>query len=321
MAVAGQSLLRVTVTVGLSNEERLTKFFWNALGWRRKLSRLATVVGDARVSSFTSEEAATVVTGWIATVDTLVGAVHLAGGGGSAYWLTGESEQSLCAMLADPYLLENASQPPPETPTETLNWWDTAANYSFTAGRLVFPPFKGHEGLAQLARWWDCYGYMSALWYAINRYEDGVFKSEVRERFTRLCGEIINRRFEVCFGQFNEDNDEPARVEQYLLTKHNIFHALLDAEQDVSMGTDAGKKSMGTDAGKKSMGTDAGKKFDGYALYERVAKMSTKDMADFFATQREGSRNRERAYITETRARAAESPAPDGLFGPTAVVP
>lgn len=292
--------------MGLSNEERISKFFWTAMGWRRALSALALKVGDERVSWYTDERAEAVVRGWIADIDTMVGTVHLkTGNRGNVFWLLGEGDSTLRGLVADTYGLGRDAAPPSpfdlskEPEYESVRWWSEKADHAFTAGRLVFPPFKGHKGLEQIALWWDAYGYMSGLGYPLNRYEDKVFPDAVHERFTALCGQIINRRFEVCFG--SDTSDEGVRVEQYLLCKHNIFHALLDEET---------KKRKGDDYFKK--------KFNGYALYERVATMSAKDMHEFFEKQSKAKWDWERKYNETERKKKEAQPKPDGLFGPPA---
>ena len=289
--------------MGLSDEERVSKFFWTAQGWRKNLSELARKVGDERVDWSTDERAEDVVKGWISTIDTMVGTVHLkTAGGGSAYWLIGESDSSLRGLLSEPYHLRQDAEPESyailaEPEYETVRWWSEKADHAFTASRLVFPPFKHHAGLEKIASWWDCYGYMSALSYPLNRYEDRVFPVAVHEQFTRLCGEVISRRFDVCFGA--GEDDKRFKVEQYLLAKHNIFHTLLDDET---------KKRKGDAYFKK--------KFDGYALYNRVAKMSVKEMHDVFEAKSKAKQEWDRKYHEGERKKEEAKEKPDGLFGP-----
>lgn len=294
--------------MGLSNEERISKFFWTAQGWRKNLAELARKVGDSRVSWYTHERCDEVVNRWVAEVDTLVGLVHLkTSNGGSMFWMLGEGDRSLRGVRSESYQLRSDAQPQTyvtmeEPEVETVRWWQDHADHAKTAERLTGYGYKNHEGLAAIAHWWDCYGYMSSLSYALNRYDDKLFADAVHERFTRLCGEIINRRFEICFGAI--ENENVFKTEQYLLSKHNAFHSMLE---------DATKKLRGTDYFKK--------KFDGNALYERIAKMSAKDLFEFFEAKQKAKWDWDRKYHADEAKKADANPKPDGLFGPPVIVP
>ena len=293
--------------MGLSNEERYTKFFWSAMGFRRNLAELAQRVGDERVDWTTDERCGAIVRGWVRTMDHMVGEMHQkTAGGGSAYWLMGESETSLRGLLSEPYNLRVDAEPETfilatEPEYETVGWWSRKADHSMTADRLQGHPYQSHKGLKELALWWDAYGFLSALSYPLNRYKDKCFPKSIHKAFTQLSGEMINRRFEVCFGA--ADDDAP-RIEQYLLVKHNAFHSLLEEEM---------KKRQGDDYLKK--------KFDGYKLYEQVAKMTAKDLSDHFEKKRDAKYEWERKYHADEEKKREANPKASGLFGPKVTPP
>lgn len=282
--------------MGLSNEERILKFFWAASGWRKALYLLANKVGDERVN-YTDERAENIVKGWIRELDWMVGYVQQARGNpGNVFWLLGEGDDTLQGLLSDPYGIEQDLTPQEvvfdEPKYETVRWWAQEADYAFTARRLQFPPFQQHEKLEALALWWDAYKYMGGVAYPLFRYDDKLFGAEMNERFFILCGQIINRRFEVCFGGEDSKN---MKTERYLLWKHAAFHTLLlEAE------------------GKLKRDDYFKKRFDGYALYEQVAKMEPKDLHEMFERVQKQKDARERKFRDD---RAKREPKPDGLFG------
>lgn len=286
--------------MGLSNEERLSKFFWSMQDFRSKLHDFAERLPDERTSVYTSERARDVARGWVAQVDLLVGLLlRRTNRGGSTYWLMGEGEQSLGALRSETYQLSHDAEPDSygilrEAEYETVSWWRENADHAMAADRLQFSGFKKRDGLVSLAKWWDLYGYFSAVLYAMDRYDDALFPQAVQDGFIRLIGEMTNRRFEVCYGYAQDDH---AKQEMYLLLKLKAFHLLLSEEE---------KKRKGDDYFKK--------KFDGYALWEKVAKLSAKDMKALFDGEQERKWKWEREYRA-TEAEKKEEKA-DGLFGP-----
>lgn len=286
--------------MGLSNEERFSKFFWGVEGWRRELMKLSAEVLDSQAVYKGSETCKEVVADWIRRIDLMTGLVHRANGNGGIYWLAGEGDSCLRALLSDPYLLkadahpEGYALPTPHKDESAAGWGD--ADFSMTASRLEFPPFKSREGVKALAQWWDAYGYLSHIAYPIYRYDDDLFTPEVKRVFTELSGEIINRRFDVCFSYWVDKSDHE-RVERYLLLKHRAFHLLL--EEDVER---LGLHGEGYFE----------KEYDGRALYEIVGKMSAKDLIELFKKHAKAQDERQR----EHNLKHSDQEKPDGVLGP-----
>lgn len=297
--------------MGLSSEERISKFFWSAQGWRKKLGALKEAVGHNPTSHTSGREYADeIVHEWIRELDWMVGYVQQhSGNPGNVFWILGEGDKSLQGLRSDPYSLRRDAEPPdaalqkihgpPEY--ETARWWSEEADHEMTAARLEFYPFKSHPHLHALAVWWDMYGYISSMAYPIFRYDDGLFSPSITDRFYRLSGEMINRRFDVVFGT---DTDNVERTEQYLLLKHRAFHMLLHKETEKLQGNAYFET-----------------KFDGYKLYERVAQMSAKELSDLFEAEREARYKQSRAYDENEAAKKKQNVKADGLFGPPIVPP
>lgn len=274
--------------MGLSSEERFKKFFGCMEIWRRELVELEGEVG--KIQNWSRQPGAEAVRGWIRKLDTMTGIAHRHTASSTAYWLIGETEGSLRSLLADPYVAHQ--QDVEDLPSSTVRWWEKTANTAFTASRLQFPPLKSHCGLNALGKWWDCYEYMSAVAYPIYRYEDQLFPEDLKQVFTELCGEMINRRLEICFGD-RCDLEEAEQTEQHLLLKHDAFHGLLTQETREFKGDDYFNKE-----------------FDGYGLYKRVAEMSAADLRAL--AERMSKERHERARMIEVKE---PSDTPDGLFG------
>jgi len=185
----------------------------------------------------------------------------------------------------------------PEDEVESVSWWAENAGMEMAAERLQGHGYLRHEGLTALGKWWDLYSYISAVIYPMWRYDDDLFPAAVQEGFTRLVGEMVNRRFEVCFGYSNESSR--GRMETYLLLKHRAFHVLLK---------EAGKKQKGMDYLKKQ--------FDGYALWDTVAKLSAKDLVDLFKKESDEKWAWDQKYHADEAEKEKKNPKLDGLFGP-----
>ena len=289
--------------MGLSNEERMTKFLWCMLGWRKKMVDLQGAVSRQEKGN----RARNIVTKWVKEIDYLTGQVVRGANQNSAYWILGENEGSFHGLMSQPYDIRADAEPSTyvdllEGEYEAVQWWQNNVDFDFVASRLVFPPYPSHEGLEQLAKWWDQYEYVSAIVYAVWRYQDDLFPLKIRRAFETLVGETVNRRFEVCFSEFGVDEKTQHKMETYLLLKSKAFHLLL---------RDATKNLKGEDYFKK--------KFDGYTLFEKVAAMSAKDLKDLFDAEDKRKWDWRREYDTAEDAKKVEKVS--GLFGPVVKPP
>ncbi len=270
--------------MGLSNEERFTKFFWAAGHWRDALESLEYKVDEDKRPK---------VRNWIQTVDQLVGRTHLrVSGSGGLHWLIGENSDNFLSFMLDEHSIEYPQRSiedvlGAETKYDSAAWWSEHVTYGRLADHLTRHPFKAQPGLFAIAAWWDAYGYMTALHYPMKRYDDELFGKDVLASFEQLCGEIINERFEVCFGGMSE---RATLVEQYLLAKHKLFHMLLE-EEDKREWFD--------------------KAIKGSELVRRVGQMSRKQMVEVFKAARE------KAWERTKEMNKRDAPEADGLFGPS----
>lgn len=281
--------------MGLSNEERMTKFLWCMQGWRKKVVDLQESLGRKE------EKSRRVVGSWVKRIDGMTGEIVQGANRNSAYWLLGENEGSFHGLMSNPYDLRSDAEPDSysvmgESKYETAGWWSSEVDFSFVASRIVFPPYKSHEGLAQLAKWWDQHGYVSAIIYPVWRYDDDLFSKRVKNEFQKLIGEMTNLRFEVCFSEYGDKTDQH-RIETYLLLKSKAFHLLLQQET---------KKLKGA--------AYLEKKFNGYALFKKVAAMSALDLKNLFDAESKRKWDWDRKYHKDEDAKKVEKAS--GLFGP-----
>ena len=285
--------------MGLSDEERLTKFFWAMQGWRKKLCKFADSFkqGDT-TSMYTSEKKRDVVRGWVRELDRLVGLCLRKTDFSSAYWLMGPNEDSFAGLMGEAYSLDVDASPDSYAHLDdperlSVRWWLYEADYAEAADRLQRGRQK-HDGLRELAAWWDCYSYFAAVMYPVWRYQDAFFPAGVRGGLTRLVGEMVNRRFEVSVGDYNGD---AARMERYLLLKHRAVVLLLEKESNSRHGDAYFREE-----------------FDGSAVYEKVAGMSAKDLKSFFDEESKRKWEWDKEYREGEMKKSEEKP--DGLFGP-----
>lgn len=289
--------------MGLSNEERMSKFLWCMQSWRKKVVELQAAISRQK----DRDEARAVVAKWVETIDHLTGQFVRGANQNSAYWILGENADSFHGLMADPYDIRADAEPSgyasmPEGEYETVQWWQNNADFDFVASRLVFSPYKSHEGLEQLAKWWDQQMYISAVIYPVWRYQDDLFPSGIKQAFETLVGEMVNRRFEVCFSEYGVAEKEQHRMETYLLLKSKAFHLLLRDETKNLKGKDYFNK-----------------KFDGYALLAKVAAMSAKDLKDLFEAEDKRKWDWDRKYHADEEAKKVEKVS--GLFGPPVKAP
>lgn len=254
--------------MGLSNEERLGKFFWTTMEWRKRLVQL-TAVAERKAP----------VRRWVRQLDEMVGMVQHKAGGGGSYWILGEDETALRGLMMDTFSLEYRGDPAePELPK-----FNTVAAHRARLGivevavRLTSGKYRGSQTVRAMAAWWHAYDCVSALAYPIFRYDDRLFSSALKRAFRRLTGEMVNLRFEVCCGLWAGD----AELEQLLLTKHEALVISFERR------TRKLKESA---------------PFDFEALLAEVAAMTPKKVGEFFKAERE------EAYQIRRNAPRSEQP-------------
>lgn len=289
--------------MGLSNEERYRNFFNGVRFWRTKMHEFVSLLAqNARyesADSYSGETRVEVARGWVRELDRMVGSLIVGKTNkNTGYWLFGEGDHGFKSFVADTYLdlydADNPSLHMPEPEHDSIGWWENEADYEMAAQRLQWTGVK-HDGLDHLGRWWDLYAYFSSLTYSIHRYDDELFPADLRERFELLVGEMVNRRYEVCFGAYHDPVAVMER-ETLLLLKHEAFHELLKRETKTQAPGDYFKKE-----------------FDGYALWEHVAKMTRKDLKALFEERRAEKDKWTREYHAEQNAK--DKGKLDGLTG------
>jgi hypothetical protein len=203
--------------------------------------------------------------------------------------------------LSNDYELNRYAEPSsyaslPKSKYETVSWWSDEVDHSFLVSRLQGHPFSSHEGINALAKWWDAYAYWSAISYAVWRYDDSLFSKEIQDGLHALWGEMLSRRFEVCFAPYGSKEEE-VKLELFMLNKLKAFKLLLRDES----------KSW---KGKRYFE----KKFPGYELLERVGKMSAKDLKDLFEKEQKRKWDWERKYHQQEEAKKEKKES--GIIGP-----
>jgi hypothetical protein len=232
--------------MGLSSEDRIKKFFWSTMWWRRRLQLLVEALNgrgqDCR--DLKNLTGAKVVEGWLARLDHLIGRILVKTNFTGAYWLLGSNEDSFQELCGESYGLGNYSKPEKggrliDRTAEygSLKYWQSMG-FAELARKLSSNKFSRqyHDEMLVTGMWWDQFRYVDSLLYPVDRYDDGLF-DRIRDDLVQLLGEMTARRMEI-----QQDKDEALQdrsdftdncmVEQALLCKHKVLMYLLaDAEK------------------------------------------------------------------------------------------
>lgn len=281
--------------MGLSSEERYYKLSWALMGWRRELVELQQSIPAAE------EPARRTVGKWVQEVDALTGEMVKELNGHSLYWFAGDGEASFAGIISDPVHIRPDALPDTyivlgEPKHGTISWWSQETSYGVTVRYLSASGYVLPDGLKPLARWWDAFAYVSAIRYAVWRYKDNVFPEKFKERFLRLVGQMVNKRFEVCFDNFTLEGEDKVKAEIYLHLKREAFLLLLKKATKDAKGTAYSEVP-----------------YDATPLWEKVREMNAKDLVDLFDKEDRERWAREKKYNEEH----PEKPeGPSALFGP-----
>lgn len=235
--------------MGLSSEERIVKFFWATMAWRRLLYLLAEALHGRGMGNrdLKDDQVAKIVDGWVARLDHIIGRMIVKANFTGAYWLFGSNDDSFKELCGNHHGLANYSKPEDgeqrvlidRTPHYgSLKYWQ-AMGFAELAKKLSSGKFSQlyHDEMVTCGMWWDQFRYVDSILYPVDRYQDGLFSS-IRDDMVQLLGEMTARRLDI--QKHNEglsdrtEFTDNAMVEQALLCKHKVLmHLLDDAEKQL----------------------------------------------------------------------------------------
>lgn len=287
--------------MGLSNEERLAKFSWAGLWWRRALVDLHKATPKLKQR---------IVRQWIVKLDEIVGLVIRQSNTNTAFWLMGSNDTAFQHAIAPDYGLDRLASEEPDPLDvkqfhhESARAWQDRFDLPFFVGRLnesVFG-YTRQDGLRTLAAFWHQWRYVDALLYPVYRYRDGFFPREARRLLTRLIGEMASRRLEICYDYDDPiDKQDLARHEHAMLAKFRYAQVLLNEAATAEWKDDNGDRRRETG-------------FSIYPLCDKVAKMPLAVMAEDIEAREEKKRQVQAEFrATEEKNR---KPTFDAFLGP-----
>lgn len=231
--------------MGLSIEERLSKFYWSMTYWRHSINRLADELSQSRMLTCPKPYAEETVRGWVARIDRIVGKCVTQSDNNSLYWIMGSNEANYKSLFEEYYSLGYQNQFEQQTASYgSLAWVKEHYDLTMVAQKWTDKEFHMRDATIIAAMWWDAYRYIAALLYPINRYNDGLFQSVIVE-FTELVGEMINCRYHIMNDGSMSDRyasvhelgrsiDQSREIEHVLLCKYRVFKDKLQkAEHEV----------------------------------------------------------------------------------------
>ena len=278
--------------MGLSNEERLNKFYNGMVGLRKDLVELREILESDRHAKFPNRG---MIDEMVAEVDLLVGMMISHSDTNTAYWLVGPNEGNYESLVSNHEGVALVREDfPSKREGGTLAWYlDEVATLPYAARKFTEGDFAGwdHEAAAALAKWWDAWSWFGFLLYAVMRYEDRLFPEGLRERLMRLMGRMANTRHAVIFPY--QDRASSAHFEQALFSRHQVVRGMMEKERG-RIGHDEASKAQ----------------FDGDAVYKKVGAMTLAEVEEWL------KKDKQEEY--ERRGKEGEKTPlkPDGIMGP-----
>lgn len=302
--------------MGLSDEERVSKFYRAMCGWRRSLVKLQNV-HLPEAMSYEQPRYSAEVGSWIATLDDIVGMQIERTNTNSAYWIFGSNENGYRSHFENTYGLGNRPSIEEKSKRDSLSWWISHTDIVIVAAQLNGHPFSHNSWVAYFAAWWEQWNWVDAILYPVRRYEDNVFSEKVKAALTRLIGEMANRRYDM-FSEHtvsDENVDECCATESALLAKYRLVHLLFTKESSKIW------KLVRNDKQRLAMRKkEYEDRFDGHALIARVGKMSLFEVKSLLDAEEERLYNerskQDKKRFEEEQEKKKKDPKYDGILGP-----
>lgn len=307
--------------MGLSNEERLLKFYNQLAWWRQGLVKLYDAVEDSGMYG-SDENPKSIVRRWIGTLDCLVGRMVRSSDASGAYWILGESDGNFRGLvsnidllgLAEPVSADEDEGDEGEPSYGSLGWAMRYLDLPEVTKRLTAGKFRSDypEIALRLALWWDMWHNVAATLYPVCRYDDKVFKA-ILDDLTKLLGEMVNLRYAVVTRGGHPSNIGIVhKLEGALLSRYRVVRHLIDVDEKKVYSELSGPRGQQRrKALMKKLNQD---NYDVGKQVERVGSMTL--------TEIEESLKKLESDVYEFRNKssqeeyAKEQARSDGLFGP-----
>jgi hypothetical protein len=313
--------------MGLSDEERLLKFFNRLMWWRQTLVKLHAEVekGPMYVGDGSPKQ---IVKRWIDTLDSMAGSMVMKLDSSSAYWLLGENEGNYRSLVTDPHMSDLASPVSDEDDDPvrhgSLHYWMDHLSLlectkRWTGGKYECGIHVDRDCVKRVALWWEQWQQVDAVLYPVNRYRDKLFRP-IRDTLNRLLGEMVNLRYAVVLrGSMPSDASMVNKVEGALLSRFRIVHNLL-REEDKKLTSEFAVIFTPKASAKrrKAYFTRWNEDdFDVQKLIEQVGNMTLVQVAKYLKDEASKNYDDKNKRNAEERAKAQKDKRPDGILGAT----
>lgn len=293
--------------MGLSNEERYTKFF---NGLRLLKVRFTAFQNYLERETEYNKDAIAVIQKWSSKVDYITGLLSRRLDSSSLYWVIGLGDDSFQGLYGSYYGLadQRGSKPDGLIKDYSVEYYKENEDIvDFAKSLTKNSPNWQREDVISLAHWWKCYEISGFLYYALFRYNDDCFPKSINDEITSLFGEMITRRFSLVANiNGNDDESEQYHLEQVLLTKWKVFQHVLSNWRCVKdPKTGYYKEEKGFDRWKTEIRIEE--------VYDKVINMSLVDVEEYFKKVQDEKREQDNKYH-DSEAKKKEGKV-DGLVG------
>lgn len=311
--------------MGLSDEERLLKFFSRLMWWRQALVKLHDAC-EKRGRYKNDDSPRRIVRRWVTTLDAMAGAMVTKLDSSGAYWIIGENEGNYKGLITDPDLMDLASPVSDEDDDPVRHgslhhWLDHLSLLEcaerWTGGKYECGIHVDRDCVKRIALWWTQWQQVDAMLYPVNRYRDKLFRP-IQDTLNRLLGEMVNLRYAVVLhGAMPSDAGMVNKVECALLSRFHIVHKLLrEADKKLTREFAAIFTPKATKRRRKAYFTRWNEDdFDVQQVIEQVGNMTLVQVAKHLKDEVSKNYDDKNKRNAEERDKVQKDKRPDGILG------
>ncbi len=201
--------------MGLSNEERYLRVLNTVTSLYRRLDPQDMRMWENLGTGTIDEDIAAVKD----SLEQLTGRLIQQTDTNGLYWFMGEAEDSFRGLTTEFFSAESQDI----RDVRFREGWGATGKKDLTLREFAFRlGFSGHFNMLNLAHWWDVWSYIPALLYAMNRYDDELFKPTFQHEVNRLISRMLQLRAGLVVDRYQE--------EQVMLLKYKLLN--LDKHDD-----------------------------------------------------------------------------------------
>lgn len=216
--------------MGLTSEERLTKFYWRMTYVQRHLGAMRDAIPKDMEHQWS--HARGLVDRWSTAVNMMSGEMVKATDSSGLYWFLGSPEGDFRSSWADPFYLDRDDDLsldgiPGDGFRNKMSEW----SYREAAETWATPGDRTRA--IMIGAWWDMWTQIGGTLYTVFRYKDALF-DPISDNLKLWIGDLVNNRHYFATPQtyarelLNADYSRLAEVERALLCRYDLVHILAE---------------------------------------------------------------------------------------------